>query len=161
MNTPTLGGSKDAQTDDDIDWELFEREIEENTDDSIVAPLTVDTTPRWLIYALGHLLWIGVVYGLLALNRQLPAYVVLVMALGTGMGLFRLDNSRWRYLAWPIWLLAVIGVCRWITRNSDNNPPWWIGPSLIITIVVCAYGLWRWGRLKLKAQRPKPPLILD
>ena len=161
MNLPAPEGSENGDTDDDIDWDLWEQNLEETAAEAIVNPIAADPRPRWLIYALGHLLWMGVVYGLLALNGQLVPYVVLILALGSGMGLFALYQSRWRFAGWFVWLIAVVGVCRWLTLGGDNEPPWWIGPSLIIVIVVVAYGLWEWGRLRLKRERPKPPLIFD
>lgn len=154
--------SYDPDVDEDIDdWTRVEQDLSGEAGESIVNPVTADPRPRWLIYTLGHLLWIGVVYGLLALNGQLVPYVILLVALGSGMSLFALEGSRWRLVGWFVWLVAVVGVCRWLTLGGRNEPPWWIGPSLIVTIVVGAYGLWRWRRMRLKRERRRPPLVID
>lgn len=152
----------DPDIDEDFDdWARVERDLSEDVGESIVNPVTADPGPRWLIYALGHLLWIGAVYGLLALNGQLVPYIVLLAALGSGMRLFTLEGSPWRLAGWLVWIVSVVGVCRWLTLDGRTGPPWWIGPGLIVTIVVCAYGLWRWGRMRLKRDRRQPPLVID
>ncbi|MCY1648515.1 hypothetical protein OVA11_16015 [Caulobacter sp. SL161] len=159
MNSPAPDELENG--DDDIDWDLWEESFGEVAAETIVDPITADSRPRWLIYALGHLLWMGVVYGLLARYGQLVPYIVLILAFGSGIGLFSLHRSRWRFAGWFVWLIAVVGVCRWLTLGGGNEPPWWIGPSLIIVIVVVAYVLWGWGRMRLKRERPKPPLIFE
>jgi len=153
--------STDPKIEEDVDdWDRVQRDLDEEIGEPIVSPVTANPRPRWLIYAVGHLLWTGVVYGLLALNGQLVPYIVLLAALVSGMSLFALDGSRWRLAGWLVWLVAVVGVCRWLTLGGRNEPPWWIGPGLIVTIVVCAYGLWRWGRMRLKRDRRQPPFVI-
>lgn len=152
----------DLGIDEDLaDWDFPGDHHSEEVDDPIISPVVTDPRPRWLIYALGQLLWTGVIWGLLALNGQLVPYLVLFAALGSGMSLFTLERSRWRSVGWLVWLVAVVGVCRWLTLGGNDNPPWWIGPGLIIMIVLCAYGLWRWGQMRLKRERRQPPLVID
>lgn len=101
----------DPDADEDFgDWVRVERDLSEDFGESIVNPVTADPGPRWLIYALGHLLWIGAVYGLLALNGQLVPYIVLLAALGSGMRLFTLEGSPWRLAGWLVWIVSVVGV---------------------------------------------------
>lgn len=133
----------------------------EDSDEPIVRPQVLEhRSPFVGVHALGHLLWIGVMSGLVGMSGKTVHYVALLGSLGLGGSLFAFDSSRWRWLVWTAWALTLFGVYRGLARRDPTDVPWWGAPSLIFVIVACAYVLWRLGRARLRRERRGPPLDL-
>ena len=144
---------------DEEDDDIWEDWAEAEAGEYIVTPVTPDAKPFFApVYGLGHLLWICVVWGLLALSGMAVHYLVLLGALGGGVALFAMESHPWRRFGWAAWLTALFGSYRWLGAENPTDMPWWGAPSLILVIVGCAYTLWRRGRARLKRERPNAPL---